>query len=99
MHGAIHELDEVVRQSLLGLLAHAISRDDQRGVVRSVPFLFVLLAPLHGGALILALMLGLALVLASVKDYSDRLLARGMVHSDVEQVVSGTGLQAAKLVD
>ena len=30
---AIHELVEVVRQSLLGLLARAISRGDQRGVV------------------------------------------------------------------
>ena len=29
---AIHELVEVVRQALLGLLAHAISYDDQHGV-------------------------------------------------------------------
>ena len=44
--------EEVVRQPLLGLLARVISRGDHRGVVRSVPILFVLLAPLCGGALI-----------------------------------------------
>ena len=43
--------------------------------------------------------LGLAFVLASVKDHSDHLLAGGVVSGDVEQVVGGTGLQAAKLVD
>ena len=47
----IHEFVEVVRQPLLGLLAHMISHGDHRGVVRSVPILFVLLAPLCGGAL------------------------------------------------
>ena len=40
--------------------------------------------------------LGLAFVLASVED---RLLGRGMVSGDVEQVAGGTGLQAAKLMD
>ena len=59
---AIHELVEVVRHALLGLLAHAISCGDQRGVGRSAPILFVLLAPLRGGALILVLVLGLAFV-------------------------------------
>ena len=44
-------------------------------------------------------MLGLAFVLASTKDFSDCLLARGMVSGDVEQVTGGTGFQAAKLVD
>ena len=63
------------------------------------PILLVLLAPLRGGDLILVLMLGLALVLASVEDYSNRVLTRGMVRGDVEQVTGGTGLQAAKLVD
>ena len=47
----------------------------------------------------MVLALGLALVLASTKDYSDRLLAGGMVRGDVEQVTGGTRLQAAKLVD
>ena len=47
----------------------------------------------------MVLTLGLALVPASTKDSSDRLLAGGMVHGDVEQVAGGTGLQAAKLVD
>ena len=45
----------------------------------------------------------LALVLAPIptaaEDRPDRLLARGVVHGDVEQVVGGTGLQASKLVD
>ena len=96
---AIHELVEVVRQALLGLLARAISCGDQCGVVQSVPILFVLLAPLHGGALVLVLALGLAFVLASIKDRSDHLLAGGMVRGDIEQVMGRTGLQAAKLVD
>ena len=76
-----------------------IGRSDQRGVGWSAPILLVLLAPLRGGALILVLTLGLALVLASTKDCSDRLLARGMVRGDVEQVMGGTGLQTIELVD
>ena len=40
--------------------------------------------------------LGLAFVPASVED---RLLGGGVVSGDVEQVVGGTGLQAAKLMD
>ena len=75
------------------------SRGDQRGVVRSAPILFVLLAPLCGGALVLLLALGLAFVLTSVEDRSDHLLTRGVVGGDVEQVVGGMGFQAAKLVD
>ena len=97
--GAIHELVEVVRQALLGLLGRAISYDNQRGVGWSSPILFVLLAPLSGGALVLVLMLGLALVLATTKDCSDRLLAGGVVHGDVEQVADGTGLHTAELMD
>ena len=89
---AIHELAEVVRQALLGLLARVISCGHQRSVGRSTPILFVLLAPLRGGALILVLALGLAFVLASIEDRSDRLLARGVVHGDIEQVVGGMGL-------
>ena len=45
------------------------------------------------------LALGLALVLSSIEDCSDYLLAGGMVHGDVKQVVGGTGLQVAKLMD
>ena len=96
---ALHELVEVVRQALLGLLARAICHGDQCRVGRSVTILLVLFAPLRGGALILILVLGLALVLASVKDRSDRLLAGCVVCGNVEQVTGGTGLQAAKLVD
>jgi len=43
--------------------------------------------------------LGLAFVPASTEDRSDRLLARGVVSGDIEQVAGGTGFQAAKLVD
>ena len=43
--------------------------------------------------------LALPFVLASIEDRSDRLLARGVVRGDVEQVTDGTELQAAKLVD
>ena len=60
---------------------------------------FVLFAPLHGGALVLILMLGLAFFPASIEDYSDHLLTGGMVRGDVEQVVGGTRLQVAKLMD
>ena len=97
--GAIHDLSEVVRQALLGMLARVISYDDQRGVGWSAPILLVLLAPLCGGALVLVLALGLALVPASTKDCSDRLLAGGMVRGSVEQVMGGPGLQTAELVD
>ena len=96
---ALHELVEVVRQALLGLFAHAISLGDQRGVGRSASILLVLFAPLCGGALILVLTLGLAIVLASTKVCFDCLLVGGVVRGDVEQVVGGMGLQAAKLVD
>ena len=89
---AVHELVEVVRQPLLGLFAHTISRGDQCGVVRSALIFFVLLAPLCGGALVLVLALGLAFVPASVEDFSDHLLARGMVSGDIEQVIGGTEL-------
>ena len=64
-----------------------------------MPILFVLLAPLHGGALILVLALGLAFVPASVEDRSDCLLVGGMVCGDVKQVAGGTGLQTPKLVN
>ena len=63
---ALHELIEVVRKTLLGLLAHEISRGDQRGVGRSVAIFSVLFAPLRGGALVLILALDLALAPASV---------------------------------
>ena len=43
--------------------------------------------------------LSLAFVLAPVEDRSDRFLDGGMVSGDIEQVVGGTGLPAAKLVD
>ena len=88
----ILELVEVIGLALLGLLARAIGRGDQRGVGLSVPILLVLLAPLHGGALVLVLALSLALVLASIEDRSDRLLARGMVCGDIEHIVGGSGL-------
>ena len=88
---AIHELVEVVRHALLGLLARAISCGDQRYAGQLVPIFFVLLAPLCGGALILILALCLAFVLASVEDRSDRLLAGDVVYGDIEQVTGGTG--------
>ena len=96
---AIYELIEVVRQALLGLLAHAISHGDQGGVGRSAPILLVLFAPLHGGVPVLILALGLAFVPASIEDCSDRRLAEGVVSGDIERVTGGIGLQAAKLVD
>ena len=94
-----HELVEVVRLALLGLLARAIGHGDQCGVGQSALILLVLFAPLRGGALVLVLVLGLALVPATIEDRSDYLLAEGMVCGDVEQVTGGSGLQAAKLMN
>ena len=96
---ALHELVKVVGLTLLGLLARTIGRGDQSGVSRASPILLVLFAPLRGGALVLVLALGLALVSASTKYRSDCLLVGGVVHGDVEQVTGGTGLQTAELVD
>ena len=81
---AIHELVEVVRLALLGLLARTISYGEQRGVGQSAPILLVLFAPLCGGALVLVLALGLALILASVEDRSDCLLIGGMFHGNIK---------------
>ena len=81
---ALHELVEVTRKVLLGLLARVIDRGDQHGVGRSALILLVLFAPLRGGALVLVLALGFALVLASVEDRSDCLLTGSMVSGDVE---------------
>ena len=63
---ALHELMEVAWRVLLGLLAHVISRGDQRGASRSAAIFFVRFPLLHGGALILILALGLAFASASV---------------------------------
>ena len=64
---ALHELVEVAQGILLGLCAHMISRGDQRGVGRSAAILYVLFFPLHGGAFIQILALGLTFVAASVE--------------------------------
>ena len=47
----------------------------------------------------MVLTLGLAPVPTTTKDHPDHLLTRGVVHRDVEQVVGGTGLHTAELVD
>ena len=88
----LHELVEVVGLALLGLLDRATSHGDQIRVGRSALILLVLLAPLCGGALVLVLALGLAIVPAFVEELSDRLLAGGMVCGGVKQVAGGTGL-------
>ena len=66
----LHELVEVVRLALLGLLARTIGYGDQSRVGRSAPILLVLLAPLCGGALVLVLTLGLALSRPPLKTAS-----------------------------
>ena len=82
----LHELVEVVRLALLGLLTRLVGRSDQSWVGRSAPILLVLLALLCGAALALVLALGLAFVPASVEDRFDRLLTGGMVCGNDEQV-------------
>ena len=47
----------------------------------------------------MVLVLGLAPVPTAAEDRPDRLLAGGMVCGDVKQVMGGTGLQIAELVD
>ena len=64
---ALHELMKVAQRILLGLSARVIRRGDQRGVGRSVAILYVLFSPLHGGALVLILVLGLTFTVASVE--------------------------------
>ena len=64
---ALHELVEVVRKALLGLLVRVISHGDQRGVGRSATIFFVLFAPPCGGALVLILALGLTFASAFVE--------------------------------
>jgi hypothetical protein len=61
-----------------------ISHGDQCRVGRSATIFLILFAHPRGGALVLILALGLAFVLASVEDRFDRLLARGVVHGDIE---------------
>ena len=63
------------------------------------PILLVLLALLCGWALALVLALGLAPIPAITEDCPDCLLAEGVVRGDVEQVVGGTRIQTAKIVD
>ena len=69
---ALHELVEVARRVLLGLLARVVSRGDQRGVGRSAAIFFVLFTLLRGGALILILALGLAIASTSVGALRER---------------------------
>ena len=88
---ALHELVEVVGLTLLVLLAHTIGHGDQSRVGWLGPILFILFAPLRRGAPALVLALSLALVPTVAEDRADHILARGMVHGDVEQVVGGTG--------
>ena len=47
----------------------------------------------------MVLLLALAPIPTTAKDCSDRLLTKGVVRGDVEQVMGGTGLQIAELVD
>jgi len=95
----LHELVEVVRLALLGLLAYSVGCSDQSCVGRSSPVLLVLLALLCGGALALVLALILAPVPTAAEDHPNRLLTGGVVYGDVEQVVGGTVLHTAELVD
>ena len=89
----------MVRLALLGLLARSIGHSDQSWVGQSAPILLVVLALLCGGAIVLVLAFGLAPVPTIAEDRPDRLLAGGVVRGDVEQVMGGTGLQTAELVD
>ena len=84
----LHELVEVVGLVLLGLLAYTVDHGDQSWVGQSVLILLVLLALLCGQALALLLKLGIAPVPTAAED---RLLSRGVVGGNVEQIAGGTG--------
>ena len=71
---ALHELVKVVQRVLLGLRARVIVRGDRRGVGRSAVILSILFSPLHGGALILILVLGLTFVAVPVEAQRKRRL-------------------------
>ena len=47
----------------------------------------------------MVLVLGLAPIPIVAEDHPDRLLVGGVVHGNVEQVVGGTGLHTAELVN
>jgi len=64
---ALHELVKVAWRVLLGLSARVIRHDDQRRVGRSTMILSALFSLLHGGALVLILVLDLTFAVASVE--------------------------------
>ena len=71
---ALHELVKVTQRVLLGLRARMIGHGDRREVGRSAAILSILFSPLHGGALILILVLGLTFAAASVEAWWERRL-------------------------
>ena len=80
----LHELVKVVGLALLGLLAHSVGRSDQSWVGRLELILIVVLALLCGGALVLAIALGLAPIPTTTEDCPDHVLTGGVVRGDVE---------------
>ena len=71
---AFHELVVVSRSVLLGLRARVIGRGDRHRVSRSAAILSILFSPLHGGALVLILVLGLTFAMASIEAWWERRL-------------------------
>ena len=71
---ALHELVEVARKVLLGLLARVIICGDQRLVGQLAAIFSVLSPPLCGGALVLILALGLAFASTSIGALWERRL-------------------------
>ena len=93
---ALHELVEVARRVLLGLLARVISRGDQRGADRSTAIFSVLFLPLREGALVLILALGLAFAPASVGAWQEWRLLEVLDKGPWSQAIrAGTPVAAA----
>ena len=95
---ALHELVEVARKVLLGLLARVINRGDQRGVGRSAVISFVLLPPLCGGTLILILALGLAFASAFIGARQERRSLDALVKGPWSRTIqAGTPIAATSV--
>ena len=95
---APHEIMEVAWRVLLGLRARVIDRGDRHKVGRLAAILSVLFSPLHGGALVLTLVLGLTFVVASIEVQWERCLLEVLDKGPWSQAVrAGTPVDAARV--
>ena len=86
----------MVRGTLSGLLMPlAVGGGNKRALA---PLLVLLLAGMVGGAFA-GILIPLRLALEAVEDRSDRLLARGMASSDVDELLGGSRALVSQLME